>query len=294
MMKSFFILMTIIMLVSTSAWAGGVPALKEQPYLNGKNPQLNAKEWQATKLARKWINHKDTSVMGENGKLTYLFGETMPSIISSPLQITDIELQPGEIVKDIHVGDAVRWKVSPAKSGPEGFETTHLIIKSTDVGLISTMVVLTDRRTYYFKLISRKKDWIPRISFDYPEDIKAQWAAYYVGQNTTRKKNTIPETGESVDNLNFDYEISGKAPWKPLRVYNNGVKTVIQMPHEMMVTEAPTLLVLGTGNREQLVNYRLHNDRYIVDKLFSKAILVAGVGKDQTRITIVRKEQVNK
>jgi type IV secretory pathway VirB9-like protein len=33
------------------------------------------------------------------------------------LQVCDIELQPGEIVRDVLVGDTVRWKVEPATSG---------------------------------------------------------------------------------------------------------------------------------------------------------------------------------
>ena len=37
-----------------------------------------------------------------------------------------------------------------------------------------------------------------------------------------------------------------------------------------------------------MINYRLQGDRYIVDAVFDKAILVAGVGSNQNRITITR------
>ena len=37
-----------------------------------------------------------------------------------------------------------------------------------------------------------------------------------------------------------------------------------------------------------MVNYRLQGDRYIVDTIFDKAILIAGVGKGQDKITIKR------
>ncbi|MFU8797903.1 MAG: P-type conjugative transfer protein TrbG, partial [Gammaproteobacteria bacterium] len=37
-----------------------------------------------------------------------------------------------------------------------------------------------------------------------------------------------------------------------------------------------------------MVNYRVQGDRYIVDTIFDKAILIAGVGSNQDRITIQR------
>ncbi|MNP62614.1 Conjugal transfer protein [compost metagenome] len=56
----------------------------------------------------------------------------------------------------------------------------------------------------------------------------------------------------------------------------------------------PTLLVVrkdGGWFRDDetvMVNYRVQGDRYIVDTVFDKAILIAGVGKSQDRITILR------
>lgn len=107
---------------------------------------------------------------------------------------------------------------------------------------------------------------------------------------------TIPETGEYLGNLNFGYSISGDASWKPLRVYNDGVKTIIQMPSSMAQTEAPTLLVirkdggLFSDDETVMVNYRVQDDRYIVDTIFDKAILIAGVGSSQDRVTITREK----
>ena len=86
--------------------------------------------------------------------------------------------------------------------------------------------------------------------------------------------------------LDFDYRISGDG-LKPRRVYNDGVRTIIQMPRDMSRKEAPTLLVLN-GGEEVMVNYRLQGDRYIVDALFDKAMLIAGVGSRQRRVTITR------
>jgi type IV secretory pathway VirB9-like protein len=51
-------------------------------------------------------------------------------------------------------------------------------------------------------------------------------------------------TGEYLGDLSFDYDVSGSASWKPVRVYNDGRKTIIEMPGTMEQTEAPTLLVV--------------------------------------------------
>jgi type IV secretion system protein VirB9 len=42
------------------------------------------------------------------------------------------------------------------------------------------------------------------------------------------------------------------------------------------------------NGKSELVNFRVDGSRYIVDRLFDKAILVVGVGKKQTRVTITR------
>lgn len=42
------------------------------------------------------------------------------------------------------------------------------------------------------------------------------------------------------------------------------------------------------NGKTELVNFRVEGSRYIVDRLFDKAVLVVGVGKKQTRVTITR------
>ena len=37
-----------------------------------------------------------------------------------------------------------------------------------------------------------------------------------------------------------------------------------------------------------MVNYRVQNNRYIVDAVFDKAMLIVGVGRNQERVTITR------
>jgi type IV secretion system protein VirB9 len=193
----------------------------------------------------------------------------------------------------VHAGDTVRWQLGPALSGPPDNQTTHVIVKPTAADLRTDLIIATDRRTYHLELLSRKDDWMPSVGFSYPEEIQAEWDAYQRNTAKEKKDNTLPETGENLLTLDFKYQVDGKAPWKPVRVYSTGLKTVIQMPAQMKATESPALLVIGDGGKEELVNYRVRGDRYIVDLVFDKAVLISGVGRQQTKVTITRLDQSN-
>ncbi|MEI7997107.1 MAG: TrbG/VirB9 family P-type conjugative transfer protein, partial [Methylococcaceae bacterium] len=126
------------------------------------------------------------------------------------------------------------------------------------------------------------------------EDALVKWDALKTREGKEKQERTLPQTGEYLGDLNFAYSVDGSVAWKPVRVYNDGQKTIIQMPAAMAQTEAPTLLVvrkdggLFTEDETVLVNYRIQGDRYIVDTIFDKALLIAGVGSGQDRVVITR------
>ena len=266
-------------------------------YFSGKNPTLTPQEKAAIEIAEKWKRASSTGtapVAGPNGAITFLYGAQQPSIVCAVLQVCDVALQPGEIVNSINLGDTARWKVEPAITGSGSNEVQHLVIKPLDVGLETSLFVTTNRRSYHMRLRSHRKQYMPQVAFTYPEDALAKWENMKTREAKERQDKTMPETGEYLGNLNFDYDVSGSAPWKPVRVYNDGIKTIIQMPATMAQTEAPTLLVVRkdggwlSADETVIVNYRVQNDRYIVDAVFDKAILIAGVGSNQARVTITR------
>ena len=264
-------------------------------YFSGKNPTLTKQEKVAIAIAEKWKASGGTGtapVAGPNGSIRFLYGAQQPSIVCAVLQVCDVALQPGEQVNSINLGDTASWMVEPAITGSGGGEVQHLIIKPLDVGLETSLVVTTNRRTYHLRLRSHRTRYMPQVSFTYPEDAMAKWEAIKTREGRERRDNTLPQTGEYLGNLSFDYEVSGSAAWKPLRVYNDGSKTIIQMPSTMAQGEAPTLLVvrkdggLFSDDETVMVNYRVQGNRYIVDAVFDKAILIAGVGSGQDRVTI--------
>lgn len=242
---------------------------------------MTADELKATRLSNKWRGTAGLVTTGPDGKVIFLFGETQPSVVCSPLQVCDIELQGGEIVRDVLVGDTVRWKVEPATSGATGGQAIHLIVKPSEPGLITSMVVTTSRRTYHIQLKSHPSQYMARVGFEYPEDVSTKLADINARIETGRFPGAAP------DKLSFSYSISGSAPWRPKRVYSDGEKTYIQFPRSISGQDAPVLFVVS-GGQNRIVNYRMKNDMMIVDYAVDRAILVSGVGWHQQKITIRR------
>ncbi len=261
--------------------------------------QLDAKEATGVQLSNEWKNHPDKPGRGADGSVKYLFGATLPTLVCMPLKVCSIRLQPGEVINDVHTGDTVRWKITPATQGSGTATTALIIIKPTDAGLTTNLVVTTDRRVYTIKLASTQSEWIPMLAFDYPDDIEREWTAWKLAQDKRITANTMPGEGglpsQNIANLDFNFKLSGDNPsWKPVRVYSDGSKTYIQFESTSFGGEAPALVALANDGglfssaTEQLVNYRVIGDRYVVDKVLQRAALIVGVGSGQTKVVITR------
>lgn len=243
---------------------------------------LNPKEQEALRLALEWSDRPIKPIQTADGKVVYIHGATMPTIIGAPMQICDIELEPSEVVNEILVGDTTRWLV---ESGLSGAGVAHIFVKPLDIGLLSSLVVTTNKRVYHMKLLSQPAGHMPYISFLYQEQAMTLAAK-------DRKEQTWSTTvkdGETVDlsGLDFGYSVSGKAPWKPVQVYNDGRQTFLKLPDSASKTEVPVILAMK-GKKEQIVNYRVHNNSFVVDGLFEHLALISGVGGDQQRVDIKR------
>ena len=259
-MKKILLLITII-LSNTLYAQEQVSSSDELEALifSNKELKLTSQEKLAIEIARKWRNPANSPKphRGYDGSANFVFGVGQVSVMCAVMQLCDIQLQAGErLTKDgLHLGDVARWQVKPAITGTGANEIIHLIIKPLDVGLDTTMIVATDRRTYNIRLRSDRNKFMPKIAFTYPEDAIAKLDAFTNKRQAIRTSNIIPQTGESVTELDFEYDIDGKAAWTPLRVYNNGIKTTIQMPKIMMQTEAPTLLVIRENDGLLLITF---------------------------------------
>jgi P-type conjugative transfer protein TrbG len=189
----------------------------DDKYFTASDPELTPQEQAALSVNKDWKAASGKGLKptpGPDGSVSFLFGASQPSIVCAVLQVCDIELQAGEQVNSIHLGDAARWTIEPAITGYGGNEVQHLIVKPMDVGLSTSLIVTTNRRTYHLRLRSTHSDYMPRVTFVYMEETVKKWEAAKAASEQEHEKKIIPETGEYLGNLDFAYRIEGNTSWK--------------------------------------------------------------------------------
>lgn len=246
-----------------------------------------AKHWQQTGVAK--------PIMSDDGRVLYPFGQYLPRLTCTELRACDIQLEPGELMEGMPVaGDSVRWKFTKRTSGEGDNQVIHVIVKPVDLNIETNLIITTNRRTYQVDLIaaSNDRDYVNIIGFYYPEEISAEWddsAKIKAKEEKAHDKLVADDDMPvgSVDKLDFDYEINGDSRFKPVRVYNDGLKVHIQMPDSIVTSEAPVLVMVGKDGKPEVLNYRPKTATlYEVDKLFDKAEMILGADSDQEKVTI--------
>ena len=207
---------------------------------------------------------------------------------TAPGEITDIALQEGEQLVGtgpVAAGDTVRWIIGDSESGAGATKKVHILVKPTRPDLVTNLIINTDRRTYLLELRSTEKTYMASVSWEYPED---QLIALRQ-QNQAAQAAAPIATGVDLASINFRYAIEGDNPaWRPQRAFDDGQKVYIEFPSGIRQGEMPPLFVIGPAGGSELVNYRVRDNYYIVDRLFGAAELRLGDKDSERRVRIVR------
>jgi len=281
-MKKLAAVLACIVL-STNAFAAG------KRFLTLEDAAVaQAKKWQQTGVAK--------PIISDDGRIMYPFGQYLPKLTCTLMRVCDIQLEPGELLTGKPVaGDTARWLMSKQVSGSGDKAITHVIVKPTDVNIETNLIITTNLRTYQIDLYSSpsEKDYLNMIGFYYPEDMSTEWddsAKIKAKEQRAHDQLVAAELpAGSAESLDFNYSIDGSSgtSFKPVRVYNDGLKVYIQMPDGVPTAEAPVLLLIGKDDKPEIVNWRPKTPTlYEVDKLFDKAMLVVGTDGDEQKITI--------
>lgn len=247
----------------------------------------------AVTMSDRWQNTRDTPAEGKDGRVVYSDGAGLPTVVCAPLRLCIIELQTGEkLTGEPQIGDSVRWSVDPANYGLGELTTPLIVIKPKAVGLDTNLVITTDRRSYYLRLISSSQDYVAKVSFDYPDDSRAKWNSALSKQAREMREaqfdKGVKTLADSAEALNLDYRIKGDESIQPMRVLDDGVHTYIQMNPSVLHREAPVLVIIGPDGKAELVNYRVRGSVYIVDRLFERGRLILGSGRKARKADIIR------
>lgn len=209
-------------------------------------------------------------------------------IYAAPGQVTDIVLQEGEQLVGpgpVASGDTVRWIIGDTVSGTGAARRVHILVKPTRSDIATNLVINTDRRTYHAELRATTATYMASVSWRYPADelIALRAAA------AEAERAAPVAAGIDLAVLNFRYRLSGdKAPWRPVRVFDDGRQVFVEFGEAIATGEMPPLFVIGPKGEAELVNYRVDGRYMLVDRLFERAELRLGAGKSARAVRIER------
>lgn len=213
----------------------------------------------------------------QNANQVYAFAEgNLFEVYATLGKVTDIVLQPGEVLVGngpVAAGDTVRWIIGDTVSGTGASRQVHILVKPTHDDIATNLVINTDRRTYHLELQATPHTYMAVISWRYPQD-----ELVALRQRQEQEKVQAPvATGLDPAKLSFSYRIDGDhVSWRPIQAFDDGAHVYIALPQGIATTELPPLFVTGADGKAELVNYRVTDRFFIVDRLFNAAELRMG------------------
>jgi type IV secretion system protein TrbG len=262
--------------MSTTRPASRAPTLEDKSRLEAQLSYVNS-ALKIHQVSDRNTQHASDAIAAQGEMLFTYSPGSIYEVETATFHETALELQPGETLTGRELptaGDTARWTIAATRSGSPPNESTVLIVKPLDTDLETNMTITTNRRLYTVILKSTDHTYMPLVGWLYPND-----AARELAEGQAAAKKTAEETealNVAPEELNFNCTITGaQVAWRPLRAYDDGSKTYLQMSPEMQSYEAPAIFVME-GKTPLLVNYRVKRSIYIVDRLFDRAQLRVG------------------
>jgi type IV secretion system protein VirB9 len=214
-----------------------------------------------------------------------------------------IQLDKGDKPSQVVIGQPGMWQMTQAMAG----DTPLLALMPRFKDLHTNLMIAAtsadgNARIYYVNLVSDESNYIPKVGFYYPGDIKQAWTveadkahaeAKVVADAKAKADNeTIAAMPSlSASNLHFNWTMSCgvHTAWfggenscdsiKPTRVFDDGKHTYLAMPASLAdTTGLPTIMANNTAGKPALINYRFKEGYYIVDGVPAQINLIAGNG----------------
>ncbi|MBN1683989.1 MAG: TrbG/VirB9 family P-type conjugative transfer protein [Gammaproteobacteria bacterium] len=230
-----------------------------------------------------------------DGWITYPYSNhTKPIISCSMFHFCIVELETGEKLNSYGLGDTQEWQTNAFMTGEGDHASISIQAKPTTNHISTDLTISTNKRTYLIGLVAKPGADTTVLRFYYPEETLIQ-NVRLVGQMESNEAHSdvvstinLPRgTKVDLNRLNFNYKIKGdNPPWRPLRIFDDGNKTYIEMPALASKFNLP-VLYLARHQTMQMVNYRYVQPYFVIDGLFSHAWLVSGKGSDQERVEIL-------
>jgi len=174
-----------------------------------------------------------------------------------------------ERIENVAVGDSASWQITPNK------RANLLFVKPLAGKARTNMTVITDRRTYFFDLVSgtaAKPLYVLRFSYpDEPKPEPQQAAAPALNEAEAR----LAEGQKPVDPalLNFQWARRGDARIQPVQLYDDGQSTYLTWARDVPL---PAILIRDEKGTEGPVNYAVRGETIVIEGVPSPIFLRAG------------------
>lgn len=190
-------------------------------------------------------------------------------ILTAPAKLTTIELAPGEkLTVDPAMGDSVSWTIDTDGAN-------HVYIKPMKPGMVNTLHLTTNLREYDMTLVSSPLGGLfyQSVRFRYTGSLMAKVraraeAAGGGAQNDDGATDSGP-IGVSPEKLNFEYTISGSAPFKPETVFDDGKFVWLRLP-----ADAPFAVPIVKDHGDDVAPNFIRRGPYIVVQQLADRIVL--------------------
>lgn len=210
-------------------------------------------------------------------------------VMTAPLKLTTIELAPGEsLTADPALGDSIQWIVDTDGAN-------HVFIKPVKPGLVNTMHLTTNQREYDVTLVSSPLGGLfyQTVRFRYPQSMMAKVRARQARDGGTGSPGGDDEAGRpatdsgpdsgpigvSPDKLDFDYTVSGSAPFKPETVFDDGRFVWLRLP-----ADAPFAVPVVKDHGDIVSPNFIRRGPYLVVQQMADEIVLRA-GHDEVTVT---------
>ena len=173
---------------------------------------------------------------------------------------TTIEFEKGETVQYLTLGDSIAWQAHPMG------HRVHL--KPVEPKAVTNLTVVTDRRTYYFRLAGAmpkdKLDPTFLLRFTYPPE-----------GNVTVNPDAVRKAADSaakedlatrVKVRNCNYSVSGSRSIKLVRACDDGLFPYLEFEENATL---PAFFAVDSGGNESVVNYRMEGKYAVIERVGS-------------------------
>lgn len=222
------------------------------------------------------------------GTFFYQYNENLVyEVYAQPYHLTDIILEKGEVVTATPLlsEDESAWELTAgvAKDAASGEDIQHLFIKPAYSKLDSSLVIITDRRVYHFRIKSFATAYMSMVKFTYP-DKRNQWAKKKSDESREVENDFVRVTNPEF--LSFDYKMKyslwRKPEFLPKRVYDDGQATYIQVDDIVLNKKLPVIF----NEKNEIVNYSVKKNVFVIPRLINTVTLRLG----KEKVTIMKKK----